>query len=284
MTKKIRLICLILFISFSGSLHAVSSFEAGVDSTGQTGLMRLCRSKNLEKVKEAVASGADLTARDPFGLDAIIYAAINDQRNIVEYLHQNGADQERIDISYLLKWHTAESVEHLIRLGCNVNYTGQTGQTPLFHALLLRNRPLYDRLILAGADIHQPNKKGGTVLHQAILNQDGELTQSLLNAGMNVNAANEDGVPPLHLAAKAQDYKLMQELLDLGADVNTKDENDATPAFIAVLLQDVDMMKLLLKNGVDVSIASKWGAPLQRAAKERQTEMVELIHRAGTHK
>ena len=282
MTKK-KLVCLIFVVSLSGCLRAVICPKPEVDSSGQTELMRLCRSKNLEKVKEAVAGGADLTARDSFGLDAIIYAAINDNKKTVEFLHQAGVEQERIDISYLLEWHTAESVEHLITLGCNVNYTGQNDKTPLFHALVRRNKTLYDRLIQAGADIHQPNKKGGTVLHQAILNQDLELVQSLLSNGMDVNAVNENGTTPLHLAAKEQNYKLMQQLITLGADVNAKDENDATSVFVAVLLHDVDMMKLLLKNGADVSIASKWGSPLQRATKEKQAEMVKLIKRAKNH-
>jgi ankyrin repeat protein len=273
MTKKTILMGLTLGVSLSGALFAG-------DATGQTELMQLCRSGNLENVKKAVASGADLTARDPFGLDALLYATINDYKEIVEFLHQNGADSQKIDISYLLKWHTVESVEHLVRLGCNVNYKGQTGKTPLFLALTLQNKPLYALLIQAGADIQQSNETGGTLLHQAILNQDWDLVQSLLTAGVNVNAVNEDGTVPLHLAAKAQDYALMQQLIDLGADVDAKDENDATSAFVAVLLHDVDMMKLLLKNGADVSIASKWGAPLQRAAKQKQTEMVDVITRA----
>jgi len=274
MTKKTIFVGLTLVVSVAGTLFAS-------DSTGQTELMQLCRSGNLEHVKKAVAAGADLTARDPFGLDALIYAAINDYKETVEFLHQNGADSQQIDIAYLLKWHTVESVEHLVRLGCNVNYKGQTGKTPLFMALTLRNKPLYDLLIQAGADIHQPNENGGTLLHQAILNQDWELVQSLLTAGVNVNAVNEDGTVPLHLAAKAKNHNLMQQLIDLGADVDAKDENDATTAFIAVLLHDVDMMKLLLNNGADVSIASKWGTPLQRATQQKQTEMVDVITQAS---
>ncbi len=274
MTKKTILLGLTLVVSISGTLFAS-------DATGQTELMQLCRTGNLEHVKKAVEAGADLTARDPFGLDALLYAAINDHKETVEFLHQNGADSQRIDLSYLLKWHTVESVEHLVRLGCNVNYKGQTGKTPLFLALNLRNKPLYNLLIQAGADIQQSNETGGTLLHQAIFNQDWDLVQSLLTAGVNVNAVNEDGTVPLHLAAKAKDYKLMQQLLDLGADVDAKDENDATTAFIAVLGHDIDMMKLLLKNGADVSIASKWGAPLQRAAKQKQLEMVDVITRAN---
>ncbi len=247
------------------------------DNSSETYLMKISRNKDINKLKEAIAKGADVKIRNNYNLDAIIYAAMNEHPESVKLIYANGVDKDKIDISYILEWGTHNSVEQLIDLGCNPNYKGYTGVAPLYKAVFSDNKNIFPKLIKAGADVNIINKDGSTILHATIQAKNDKYTQMLLSKNCNVNAANKDGVVPLHLAAKNQDYKLMQQLINKGADINAKDGNDATTVFIASLMSDVKMMKLLIKNKADLKIKSKWGTPLDFSENKKDVEMIKLI-------
>ncbi len=247
------------------------------DSSGETYLMKAARSGNIEGARVALAKGADVKVRSNSNLDAIVYSAMNEFFEITELIHQAGVDESKVDLSYILKWGNDESVEQLIDLGCNPNYKGVGGVTPLYESVRSQNKNIFPKLLKAGADINLANDDGGTVLHAVIFAKDNEKIQLCLGAKANINLKNENGKTPLFLAAEAKNYTLMKTLLEMGADINATDGNNATVVFVAMVTDDLDMFKMLLKYSPDCSIKSDWGTALEFAEKRKLTRFSERL-------
>ena len=247
------------------------------DRYGETYLMNLARDGRVEQIREALANGADVTVRNRYNLDAIIYAAMNEQEEAVALLHDSGAKTDEIDLSYVLKWGSQRAAEQLVDLGCNPDYEGQTETAPLLCTISLGNKTLFEKLVKTGANLDVKNSEGSMPLHLAIQADSDDKIRFLIEAGCDVNAPTASGHVPLHLAADARNLSLMQQLIESGADVDAKDGNNATSAFRAALFGDIQMMKLLIENNADLSIESTWGTPLQQAEKRNNKEMIQLI-------
>ena len=92
---------------------------------------------NLEAVKQHLADGADVNAKDKYGLTPLHYAAWQGRNEIVELLTANGADVNAKDVDGGTPLHEAASdgrkevVELLIDNGADVNVKDDRGMTPL---------------------------------------------------------------------------------------------------------------------------------------------------------
>ncbi|MDB4712759.1 ankyrin repeat domain-containing protein [bacterium] len=92
---------------------------------------------NLEAVKQHLADGADVNAKDKYGLTPLHHAAWQGRNEIVELLIANGADVNAKDVDGGTPLHEAASdgrkevVELLIDNGADVNVKDDRGMTPL---------------------------------------------------------------------------------------------------------------------------------------------------------
>lgn len=138
--------------------------------------------------------------------------------------------------------------------GTDVNAMDQYGYTPLFTAVLWRQRDVVEMLLDRGArvDSKGPSPPGWTPLMCALslsrLNDTG-LAEELLRRGADVNARGDDGETVLTLATKKGQKKVIEELLRRGADVNAKDASGRTALLIAEQNALKEISYLLRKAG-----------------------------------
>jgi len=112
---------------------------------------------NIEAIKQHLAAGKDVNAKDEYG-GTPLHRAVGNlvRKEIVELLIANGAD---------------------------VNAKHDNGATPLHYAVTGDQKEIAELLIAAGADVNVKQKVGGTPLDRAIKKNHTETADLLLKHG-----------------------------------------------------------------------------------------------------
>ncbi|MGL5254295.1 MAG: ankyrin repeat domain-containing protein, partial [Brevinema sp.] len=97
-----------------------------------------------------------------------------------------------------------EIVEYLVGKGADVNAKNQNGDTPLHEAASRGYKEIVEYLVGKGADVNAKNDYGRTPLHGAAINGQKEIVEYLVGKGADVNAKNQNGDTPLHEAANGE--------------------------------------------------------------------------------
>jgi ankyrin repeat protein len=122
---------------------------------------------SIEAVKQHLAAGADVNAKDEDGYTPLYAVAGGGHKEIAVLLIANGAD---------------------------VNAKNKYGETPLHYAA---TKEIAELLIAKGADVNAKDEVESTPLHTAALNGHKEVTELLIDNNADVNAKYEDGGTPL---------------------------------------------------------------------------------------
>jgi len=129
---------------------------------------------NIEAVKQHLATGADVNAKDDWGMTPLHSAAAYGGKEVTELLIANGADVNVADMSSMTPLHFAvvfnhkEIVELLIANGADVNAKGgDVGLTPLHFATFNGHKEIAELLLANGADVNANDIGGGTPLDYA---------------------------------------------------------------------------------------------------------------------
>jgi ankyrin repeat protein len=155
---------------------------------------------NTEAVKQHIAAGADVDAKNNVGDTPLHMTALSGHMIITELLIAKGAD---------------------------VNAKDEDGGTPLHYAA---NKAVAELLIAEGADVNAKDDQGGTPLHYATTKEIAEL---LIANDADVNAKDDRGWTPLHLAASGGHKEIAELLIANDADVNAMDGDGETPLDLA---------------------------------------------------
>ena len=166
---------------------------------------------NIEAVKQHLAAGADVNAKDQRRWTPLHHAAYEGHKQVAELLIAAGADVNAGDMTPL-HWAAnrghEEVAELLIAKGADVNFKDSKGRTPLGLA--------------AGETIDLLRKHGGK-------------TDDWLNADESI-----------HKAARAGNIEAVKQHLAAGTDVDAKDEGGNTPLYLATGEGHKEMMELLI--------------------------------------
>ncbi len=205
---------------------------------------------NIEAVKQHLAAGTDVNAKNEFGSAPLHYAAVNDHKEIIELLIATGADVNARDKGGFTP------LDNLIRLdmaegettGLLRKHGGMTGEklklgTTLLHIASKEGKmETIELLIASGADVNAKDKNGETPLDYAISTDhtviadllrkhDGKTKRELKAAGKPTEPVAEAAQPepptaktPLWKAAMFGEIEPAKQAIADGADVNAKGE------------------------------------------------------------
>ena len=211
------------------------------------------RKGDIEAVKQHLAAGRNVNAKDDKGRTPLHRAAREGHKEVAELLIAAGAD---------------------------LNTKDKEGKTPLYHAARWGHTNIAALLIAAGADVNAKDDKGRTPLDRAVgyteivalLRKHGGKTSEELNALID--------------AAEAGNIEAVKQHLAAGMDVNAKDEDGVTPLHEAALWGHNEVTELLIANGAEVNAIIVSGpyqgkTPLDLAIRHKKNETADLLRKHG---
>lgn len=133
-------------------------FNAGIPFTPDTFSFHIAK-EDMEICEDFLEAGMDINSRDSAGTPMICIAARSGKKDVIEWLVNNGAEIDAIskDRGYSAVmdavWKLSpEIVELLIKLGANLNFVSNDGQTALIVATGSSNTKICEMLVKNGAD------------------------------------------------------------------------------------------------------------------------------------
>jgi len=247
---------------------------------------------NRDAVKLLLDKGADINAKSPLGITALMCAAIVGKTDNLKLLLDGGADinaKDSVGGTAFMKAALAgqtDTVKLLLDKGADINEKDLIGETALMACVtgaidaatglakiseseIDAKIKMLSFLLNNGADVNTKADNGTTVIMRAIDSGFFEAAKLLLAAGADVNTRNKDGKTAL---MKAVEYG---EMVDpaTGASVKIPEsENDGK----------MKIIKLLLDKGADVNAKDNHGnTALMDAAWEGKPNMVLLLLEKG---
>ena len=257
--------------------------------------------RNIEAVKQHLASGVNVNAKIKHGSTPLHNAAKEGHNEIAELLIAGSAEVNAKDNYGKTPLHRAvqegymEIVELLIAKGADVNATNMYRITPLdvaeeFNlselASILRKHGGKTKKELEAAELgvsveHLPRISIHDAAGAAGRKGNMEAVKQHLAAGKDVDARDKQDKTPLQHAAYWGHKEIAELLIAKGADINAKDNAGTTTLVWAVLGGKKESVELLIVNGVDVNAKSNYGTPLDVAIKFKKTETADLLRKHG---
>ena len=173
-----------------------------------------------------------------------------------------------------------QEVKNLIAKGADVNFTNNSGSTPLLRLCFAgANKELIEFLIKKGADVNATDNLGDTPLTWGCRNNSKDVAELLINKGADVNVKDMLGHTPLYLACLNNNRGLARLLIEKGADANAQDNLGGTPLMQCVRWQkNTVLAELLITKGADVNAKNSWGeTPLALACEKNNKKLIELL-------
>jgi ankyrin repeat protein len=240
-----------------------------------------------------LARGADPNVCGPDGTTAIMWAASNDDLELVRALIKAGANvklKNQFGTSALTEAAIIGStpvIDALLKAGADPDTKNPEGETPLMAAARSGHVEAARRLLASGADVNAREHFGGqSALMWAAAQGQAEMVRFLASRGADVNARgfvrqwerkviteprpkdmNKGGFTPLLYAAREGCVACARELIAARADPDLEDPDRVTPLNMALLNLHFELAAYMIKAGADVDKWDFFGrSPLYMAA------------------
>ena len=227
------------------------------------------------------AKAADVNATGADGATAIMYAAANNDLELVRALIKAGANvklENQLGTSAITEAAIIGStpvIEALLKAGADPNFKTPNGETPLMAAARTGKVDAAKALLDAGAGINAKETWGEqSALMWAAAQSQPDMVKFLASRGANLNDhgkvnqwerkviqeprpkdMNKGGFTPLHYAAREGCAACVQNLLAAGADPDSEDPDRETPLLLALENMHFDTAAVLIQGGADLN---KW--------------------------
>jgi len=167
--------------------HNVWPQVAGLNKPASL-LFDAVRSGDIDQVREQIANGANVNAKDATGRMPIHYAVSNSRRDIVELLATAAVRPSSFEDKELTK------VKRLLSQGLNVNAQPGPGKTLLHYAAQTGYVYVAAYLIAHGANVDAENNSGHTPLNLALQWKEQETALLLLDAGATATIRDRSAI------------------------------------------------------------------------------------------
>ena len=260
--------------SAKGKAKAVSFWDAA-----KTG--------NIAVLKQHLAKGMDIDAKDEGGGTALGLAALAGQTEAVKFLIEKDADVSFAGGDNNTPLHGAaflghvEAAELLVEAEAKVNAQNIRGETPLDSCA-----PEWNDEIKGFVDFISAIVGIKTDIEKVRAGRPKVVALLKANGGKLGAALASSGPGGIWVAAKDGDLAKLKDGLANGADANGHDTLGITPLSWAAMAGQAEAVQLLIKQGADVNGLNRDGnVPLHGAAFLGQAEIVELLiqHKADVN-
>mgnify|MGYP002526287950 FL=1 len=196
---------------------------------GSSALLRAATAGKYGSVKALLAAGAVINHANKKGLTPFIAAAFNGDERMLDFLFDNGAEADAIDV---------------------------TGKSAIIYASARGFTVIVGKLLDRGIDVNRQYGNNLTALMWAagysndVPPQDGLATVHLLmERGADVTPRDNRGWTALTTAAYRNHPAVIEQLLAAGADPAPTDKEGRTPLAIAKAKGSMDAAALLISRG-----------------------------------
>ncbi len=205
------------------------------------------KDENIEAVKQHLAAGTDMDAKNNNEWTALDCAVFYDRSEIAELLIDAGADvnvknglgQTPLDCAMLFKHPKTADVLR--------KHGGKSGVVDsIYVAVELGNIEAVKQHLAAGVDVNAKADGRDPLLQYA---RTKAVTELLIAQGADVNAYGSRGITFLHDMAMFGYKEIAELLIAKGADVNAKDEDGETPLDTTYIFNKTETADLLRKHG-----------------------------------
>jgi ankyrin repeat protein len=238
----------------------------------------LWAARNPDKARLLIERGANPNAQSKQGRTPLMNASMRPGGSaIVALLLAKGADVKARDRFGLSALHLAalagdvETMRLLLAKGANPNLTDGIGRSPLI-AAATSHIPGAVQLLL----------RNGVEVHTATILPAGAATRTPNN--IKNGPPNNSGVTSLHNAAAFGPVESVRLLLKAGAEVNARDSRNMSPLFFALASEHpaIEIVRVLISAGADVNTPDSSGdTPLDWAEKFGYPEIIAELKKAG---
>ncbi|MCK9543025.1 MAG: ankyrin repeat domain-containing protein [Novosphingobium sp.] len=153
-----------------------------------------------------------------------------------------------------------DKIIDLIYNGADINVKDSWNHTALMQVVEKGNKAVIEHLIKLGADVNSVDHNGETALIMAAASYDcTDIAQLLILSGANVDQKDHNGKTALIYAVIKGRKDIVGLLINTGADINAKDNNGNTALMHAVYYGHIEIVKLLIDSCVDVNVRNNDG-------------------------
>lgn len=255
----------------------------------ETPLHTAARTGNLKVAQILIENGADIDAKDDYGVTPLDLSIDEGHKEFAKYLIDKGADLYpvtlvqgvRSPVLTAVMENDIATLKLLLQKGAIPDTRDRWNRTPLYYALYDNNPEISTLLMSAGVCLTEAERRDRELIGK-ILGKNCSKTVSLfLKNGFNPNLRNkEDGDYLIHLAVK--NPEALEALIMAGAKVNVRNKIGRTPLFIAMGSCNVRSANILLKHGAKKFTTDNNGkTPLHFAAWNLNFRAVQYLFLNG---
>jgi ankyrin repeat protein len=264
-----------------------------VASAAETTLLDAAESGDRARALQLLPKGANPNTPGPDGTTPVMWAAANDDVDLVRALIKAGADvklKNQFGTSAITEAAiigSAPIIDALLKAGADPNTKNPEGETPLLAVARAGKVDAAKLLLDAGADVNAKEAWGGqSAIMWAAAQSQAEMVKFLASRGADLNAhgvirqwerkviteprpkdMNKGGFTPLLYAAREGCVECAKHLLAAGADPDSQDPDGATPLVMALLNLHFDFAVTMINGGADLNKWDLFGrSPIYMAA------------------
>lgn len=187
------------------------------------------KSNNAEVIEELIKLGAEIDALTSSNITPFLWAcAKSNTSENVEVLIKHGCDmtiKDEFGMNGLIYTSCDSIMIELLKSPLSDIHCSSDGHTPLHAAAAKGLVEGMKEMIKRGANVNARDNEGRTPLH---LVTGAEAVLLLLEGGADINSMDKEGMTPLHLAALKSDYEVEAILRRKGAETEIKDKSGMT--------------------------------------------------------